>query len=120
MGVVNAFENASGVTLDVGAYDLNPFSRTGAMDVGMLKNKTQRDANKVKAVIRRVHLHLSGSQAGQATYVDFRKIPESHSDFYKTNPNHIGHLSSLRSPGGLVDIFLFHLSCSARINWVLH
>jgi carotenoid cleavage dioxygenase-like enzyme len=88
--IVNAFENATGVTLDVGAYDVNPFSRTGAMDVSMMRNKTERDANKVKAVIRRVHLHLLGPQTGQVTFMDFGKIHESHSDFYKTNPNYIG------------------------------
>lgn len=88
--IVNAFENATGVTLDVGGYDQAPFSVSGALDIQMYLNKTQRDANPVRAVMRRVHMHLSGPLAGKATFQLFDKVPGSHTDFFRLNPNNIG------------------------------
>jgi len=88
--IVNAFENATGVTLDVGGYDQSPFTVSGALDIFLLLNKTTRDANPVRAVMRRVHMHLSGPLTGKATYQTFNKIPGSHTDFFKMNPKLIG------------------------------
>jgi carotenoid cleavage dioxygenase-like enzyme len=88
--VVNAFENATGVTLDVGAYHQAPFAATGALDIDLYLNKTTRDANPIRATMRRVHMHFSGPLAGKTTYQTFKKIPGSHSDFFRLNPNHIG------------------------------
>merc|ERR1712194_544256 len=56
----------------------------------MFLNKSERDSNPLRAVPRRVHLHLSGPLAGSATYEDFSKIDGSHTDFYKLNPAHYG------------------------------
>merc|ERR1712113_1305022 len=88
--VVNAFENATGVILDVGAYHSPPFSKTGALDIHMFLNKTQRDANPSKAVMRRLHMHTSGPLAGNVTFTDFSQIPNSHADFYRINDAYIG------------------------------
>ena len=66
MHVVNSFENETGVTLDVGAYDEPPFARTGALDIELFLNKTSRDSNSARAVVRRVHMHVSGPLAGWA------------------------------------------------------
>jgi carotenoid cleavage dioxygenase-like enzyme len=88
--IVNAFENATGVTLDLGAYETTPFAKSGALDIGMFKNKGERDSNKVRNVIRRVHLHLSGDQEGQLTWQDFPQTPASSSDFFRVNPTHAG------------------------------
>jgi len=89
--IINSFENETGVTVDVGAYvEGSPFEKSGAMDIPMFLNKSERDANPLRAVPRRVHLHLSGPLAGQATYQDFSKIDGSHTDFYKLNPAHYG------------------------------
>lgn len=88
--IVNAFENATGVSLDVGAYDQAPFTVSGALDIDMYLNKTTRDANPVRAVMRRVHMHFAGPLAGKATYQTFSKIPGSHTDFFRLNPGYIG------------------------------
>jgi carotenoid cleavage dioxygenase-like enzyme len=88
--IVNSWENETGVTLDVGGYDSSPFAVTGALDVQMYLNKTERDSNPVRATMRRVHMHTSGPLKGQATYQLFDKIPGSHTDFFRVNPKHIG------------------------------
>jgi len=89
--IINSFENATGVTLDVGAYLAgSPFSKSGAMDIPMFLNESARNSNPLRAVPRRIHLHLSGPQSGQAVFQDFTKIAGSHTDFYKTNPAYIG------------------------------
>jgi len=88
--IVNSFENATGVTLDVGAYDEPPFQRSGQLDITMFLNKTTRDNNPAKATVRRLHMHTSGPLAGKTTFADFEKTPGSHSDFYRMNENFIG------------------------------
>jgi len=88
--IVNAFENATGATLDVGIYNKQPFSRTGQLDIPMFLNKTLRDSNEHKATVRRLHMHMSGPLAGQTTYTDIPKTPNSTNDFYRVNPKHIG------------------------------
>jgi len=88
--IVNSFENETGVTLDVGGYDSSPFAVSGALDIKMFLNKTVRDANPLRAVLRRVHMHFSGPLAGQATFETFEKIEGSHTDFYRVNPSNVG------------------------------
>lgn len=88
--IVNSFENDTGVTLDVGGYDTSPFAISGALDIKMFLNKTVRDANPLRAVLRRVHMHFSGPLAGQATFQTFEKIAGSHTDFYRVNPSNVG------------------------------
>jgi len=88
--IVNAFENATGVTLDVGAYQSTPFAKSGAIDIAQFTEKTSRDANPVRNVVRRLHLHLAGPQVGQTTVQDFPQTPGSHSDFFRVNPKHVG------------------------------
>jgi beta-carotene 15,15'-monooxygenase/beta,beta-carotene 9',10'-dioxygenase len=88
--VVNSFENATGVTMDLGAYNSTPFGISGALNIPMFKDKSARDSNPVRNVVRRLHLHVSGDLAGQTTMQDFPQTPGSHSDFFRINPLHAG------------------------------
>jgi len=88
--IINAFENGTGITVDLGAYDNAPFANTGATNIHMTLNKTIRDANPVRATPRRYHLHMSGPLAGKTTVMNFAKVPNSHSDFFKVNSRYSG------------------------------
>jgi len=89
--IINSFENETGVTLDIGAYlEGSPFTKSGAMDVEMFLNKTVRDSNPLRAVSRRLHLHMAGPLKGEATYQDFSKIEGSHTDFFKLHTEFYG------------------------------
>jgi carotenoid cleavage dioxygenase-like enzyme len=88
--IVNSFENATGVTLDVGAYNSTPFAKSGQVDIEMMRNKTIRDSTRVKNNIRRLHFHLKGPLKGETTIQDFSKIPGSTSDFFRVSPKHVG------------------------------
>jgi len=87
--IVNSFENATGVTLDVGAFESTPFAKTAQLDIGMFKNKTSRDSNPVRNQIRRLHFHFSGPLQGQTTVQDFQH-DSSHNDFFQVSPAHVG------------------------------
>lgn len=56
----------------------------------MFLNKTARDANPIRTVIRRVHMHLFGSRAGETSVVDFRQTQGSSTDFFRMNPDYVG------------------------------
>jgi len=88
--IVNAFENATGVTLDVGAYQSSPFAKTGSLDIAQFIDKALRDANPGRNVVRRLHLHLAGPQRGETTVQDLPQTPGSHSDFFRVSPDRIG------------------------------
>jgi carotenoid cleavage dioxygenase-like enzyme len=88
--VVNSFENATGVTMDLGAYNSTPFAKSGALDIPQFLDKTARDSNPVRNVVRRLHMHVSGDLAGHTTVQDFPQTPGSHSDFFRINPLHAG------------------------------
>jgi len=87
---VNAFENSTGVSLDVGAFQTTPFQKSGQMDIAMFLNKSDRDANPVKNVVRRLHLHFSGPLAGEVTSEDFDQLAGSSSDFFRVHPDYVG------------------------------
>jgi beta-carotene 15,15'-monooxygenase/beta,beta-carotene 9',10'-dioxygenase len=88
--VVNSFENATGVTLDLGAYNSTPFAKSAQLDIPMFLNKTARDSNPSRNVVRRVHFHTLGDLVGQTTIQDFPQTPGSSSDFFRINPLHLG------------------------------
>jgi carotenoid cleavage dioxygenase-like enzyme len=89
--VVNSFENATGVTMDLGAMDSNPF---GAEDPGIVTalflNKTARDAAYAtsKNCVRRFHFHLAGDLAGEVTEEDL--LCDGFVDFFRVHPDYQG------------------------------
>lgn len=87
---VNSFENDTGVTLDVGAFQTTPFQKSGQMDIAMFINKSDRDANPVRNVVRRLHFHFSGPLAGEVTSEDFNQVANSSSDFFRVHPDYVG------------------------------
>lgn len=87
---VNSFENATGVTLDVGASPTSPIVKGPLLDIAMFLNKTLRDANTVKNVVRRLHFHFSGPLTGQVTNEIFDQTAGSMSDFFRIHPGYAG------------------------------
>ena len=67
-----------------------PRSRGRALDIEMFLNRSQRNENPGRATMRRLHMHTSGPFAGNTTFIDFEKIPNSHSDFFRINDAYIG------------------------------
>jgi len=88
--VINCYEDDTGVNIDLGAYPETPFSKSGAMDISMFKNKEQRDSNSGRATLQRLKLHLSGDLKGQVTVTKFAGAASSHADFYRMNPAYYG------------------------------
>eukprot|EP00930_Biecheleria_cincta_P024271 TRINITY_DN17381_c0_g1_i1.p1 TRINITY_DN17381_c0_g1~~TRINITY_DN17381_c0_g1_i1.p1 ORF type:complete len:528 (-),score=76.95 TRINITY_DN17381_c0_g1_i1:162-1745(-) len=91
--IINSFENATGVTLDLGAYrnGTDPFSESPALDIAKFLSKKDRDTeNPTRSVVTRLHLHLSGPLQGKATFSDFHQIAGSTSDFFRINQRQIG------------------------------
>merc|ERR1712232_1192444 len=88
--IVNTYENATGVIMDIGAFEKAPFGLHANLDISMFLNKTARDTNPVRSKIRRLHLHLDGPLKGQATYEDFAQTPGSTLDFLRINPAYNG------------------------------
>lgn len=88
--VVNSFENATGVTMDVGAFDKTPVQKSGFMDIAMFLNKTVRDTNPIRNVVRRLHFHFSGPQTGEVTTEDFDQVADSASDLFRIHPGYEG------------------------------
>jgi len=86
---VNSFENATGVTLDVGAFKTTPFQKSAQMDIAMFLDKSQRDSNPARNVVRRLHFHFSGPLTGEVTFEDFDHAAGL-SDFFRVHPNYVG------------------------------
>jgi len=82
--IINSFENDTGVVLDVGCYHGNPFGRGPLTDISLALNKTYRDAYSLRAVVRRLHFHLTGPLQGKTTTQDFPTSGRS-PDFFKVN-----------------------------------
>lgn len=76
--------------MDLGAFDSSPFAKTAQMDIAMFLNKTVRDANPVRNVVRRLHFHFSGPLAGEVTTQDFDQVAGSMSDFFRIHPDYNG------------------------------
>jgi carotenoid cleavage dioxygenase-like enzyme len=87
---VNSFENATGVTMDVGAFPTTPFQKSAQMDIAMFLNKSDRDSNSVRNVVKRLHFHFSGPLAGEVTSEDFDQVPGSTLDFFRIHPDFVG------------------------------
>jgi len=87
---VNSFENATGVTMDLSAYNSTPFAKSGALDIPQFMDKAARDSNPVRNIVRRLHFHVSGDLAGQTTIQDFPQPAGSDSDFFRINPSYLG------------------------------
>merc|ERR1712217_893088 len=64
--IVNSFENGTGIVLDVGAYSTPPFD-VSAVDTQAWLNKAERDSNKNRAWVRRLHFHTCGPRRGDTT-----------------------------------------------------
>jgi len=87
--IINSYENATGIVMDLPTQDANPFQKSAALDVELFKNKTARNSAKANANgVRRYHLHLSGPLKGQTTMedltprnriIDFPKINQARS-----------------------------------------
>jgi carotenoid cleavage dioxygenase-like enzyme len=92
--IINSYEvhNADETLLimDLGAYPSTPFAKSGAMDIPMMLNKTERDSNPLKADLRRYTIPISGPNAGKVTYRSLGQSPGSHNDFYRVNPKFKG------------------------------
>jgi carotenoid cleavage dioxygenase-like enzyme len=88
--VVNSFENATGVTMDVGAFQSTPVQKSALMDIAMFLDKTTRDSNPVRNVVRRLHFHFSGPNTGETTYEDFPQTGGSTSDLFRIHPDYVG------------------------------
>jgi len=87
--IVNSFENASGVVVDLGAYGEPPFAKTAALDRALFLNKTARDSQRARATVRRLHMHLAGPLKGQVTFEDL--LPRGRSvDFFQVSPERRG------------------------------
>jgi carotenoid cleavage dioxygenase-like enzyme len=57
--IANTFENASGITMDLGAYDDVPFDRQSVMDITATQSKAARDSpNQPFGQMRRFHFDL--------------------------------------------------------------
>lgn len=82
--LVNSYENATGIVLDVPTMDYNPFELGPQLDRKLFLNKTVRDASSSKNGVTRYHLHLAGPLKGQTTkealympvnrFIDFPKV----------------------------------------------
>jgi len=88
--VVNSFENATGVTMDLGALPTTPFGKNAQLDIAMFNNKTARDADPVRGHVRRLHFHFSGDLTGEVTTEDFDHVPGSSTDFFRIHPDYAG------------------------------
>lgn len=87
---VNTFENATGITMDVGAFKAPPFGMHANLDISLFLNKTSRDTNPVRGSVRRLHMHLTGPMKGAVTFEDFVQRPGSMLDFFRINPAYNG------------------------------
>lgn len=81
--IVNTFENASGIVMDLVVFNDIPFERRAIMDISANRNKTSRDTSYPRGQVRRLHLNLQTWKTtvesltdNQKDY-DFAKIPDS-------------------------------------------
>jgi len=96
---VNAYENSSGVIVDVGAFPQSPFGKDGALDIKMFKDKQTRDGDTNRNHVKRIYFPFdadgsfgpsSQSKPLTALSEDFHLALGSRSDFYKINPKYTG------------------------------
>mmetsp|Transcript_43858 Transcript_43858/g.121358 ORF Transcript_43858/g.121358 Transcript_43858/m.121358 type:complete len:567 (-) Transcript_43858:167-1867(-) len=88
--ISNTFENATGIVMDLGAYDQLPFSADSpALTTAKFLNKTVRDARSGVAEFRRYHLHTAGPLKGTAT-AEVLSERGRQLDFFRINPAFIG------------------------------
>jgi len=78
---VNAFENATGIVMDLGVSEVNTFSSTLTID--SMKNKAKRDAVG-KLQTKRLHLHMSGDAKGKVTE-EVLSVPGTSTEFTRIN-----------------------------------
>jgi len=83
--IANTFENATGIVMDLGAYNEIPFAPSPVLIRDLFVNKTARDGNRNLASFRRLHLHLAGPLKGKVTTESF-SVPRRTLDFFKINP----------------------------------
>jgi beta,beta-carotene 9',10'-dioxygenase len=85
----NCYENASGIVMDVGAYEGMPFSvGTGAINIKFSLNKTLRDSKdlRLRSTVRRFHLN---NVTGKTTAEQLTE-PGQDYDFFKINTAYTG------------------------------
>lgn len=80
--VANTFENASGITMDLGAYADIPFDRLPVMDIQQSRNKTLRDNSNPRSQMMRFHMNLQT----KTTTVEHLTDNKKDYDFVKINP----------------------------------
>jgi len=80
--IANAFENASGVVLDISSTASDPL--TTSLTIANQKNKTIRDSGD-KILMKRLHLHLSGEQKGKVT-TQILSVESRTTEFPRINP----------------------------------
>jgi len=83
--IVNTFENATGIVMDVPAQSSNPFVKSAQLDIALFMNKTARDSQTGRNPIRRLHMHLAGPLKGQTTFEDLTHTNRQ-LEFPKVNP----------------------------------
>lgn len=80
--IANTFENASGITMDLGVYDSIPFARMPLMDIQQTLNKTLRDGQSDGGQLRRIHMNFETKK----TSVEKLTNNQKDYDFLKINP----------------------------------
>merc|ERR1712066_794191 len=83
--MANTFENASGITMDLGVYDDIPFQRLSVMDIKTNLNKTARDIrdkSNPRGQMRRFHMDFNTKKTTITKLTDNQKDY----DFIKINP----------------------------------
>jgi carotenoid cleavage dioxygenase-like enzyme len=55
--IINTYENASGISMDLVTYKDVPFNRMAVMDLAINQNKTARDSSYPRGQIRRLHMN---------------------------------------------------------------
>merc|ERR1712176_373340 len=83
--IANTFENATGITIDLGSFDEVPFSVHTLVTKKNL-NKTERDTGGAKQKVERLHMHLAGPLKGTVTREELG-VPGRMVDFFKINHN---------------------------------
>jgi carotenoid cleavage dioxygenase-like enzyme len=80
--IANSYENASGITMDLGSYDEIPFQRMAVMNIKDILNKTARDTSYPRSQLIRIHMNLNT----QTTTVEKLTDNDRDYDFIKINP----------------------------------
>jgi carotenoid cleavage dioxygenase-like enzyme len=87
--VVNTYENASGIVIDLSTAPTNPFQRN--LSVAFMMDKAARDADKgARMVVRRFLLPFDGGKIAPVASSELLSDPLMSTDFLRINPRFVG------------------------------